>query len=62
MKNSTFSIRDHESGNVIDEFDSLAEAQEQLALYLQEDKDNGEYQEDSYEIYDNDKQEVVEVA
>lgn len=48
--NTIFAIRDRESGNVIDKFNSLEEAQTELAKYEENDKQEGIYEEDFYEI------------
>ena len=45
-----FAIRDRESGNVIDKFNSLEEAQSELARYEESDNQEGIYEEDFYEI------------
>lgn len=57
-----FQIRNHETGNLIDSFATLADAQSTLTEYIQEDKDNKYYTPDFYEIYDADIDEIVEVA
>lgn len=46
----TWKIQDREAGNLIEKFYSLEEAQTALAEYEQEDKENGTYTEDFYEI------------
>lgn len=43
-------IRDREAGNIIDEFDTMEEAVETLEQYEAEDKKDGTYEEDFYEI------------
>lgn len=43
-------IRDREAGNVIDRFGTLEEAQAELARYEAEDRAEGTYEEDFYEI------------
>jgi|JI10StandDraft_1071094.scaffolds.fasta_scaffold254518_2 hypothetical protein len=45
-----FVIQDREAGNIIDEFESLELAQEALNEYEEEDKNDGNYTEDFYEI------------
>lgn len=47
-----YSTRDRETGCVIDDFETLKEAEKA-------DKEAGTYEEGFYEIYDNEKQEVV---
>jgi hypothetical protein len=48
MKNYT--IRDREAGNVIDTFTSLEEAKKELKKFEEQDKTDGSYTEDFYEI------------
>lgn len=43
-------IRDKEAGNVIEELKSLKEALKRLEEYEKEDKKDGIYEEDFYEI------------
>lgn len=43
-------IRDREAGNFIDEFKTLAEAKNTLEDYEAEDKEDGTYTENFYEI------------
>ena len=45
-------IRDREAGNVITEFETLEEAKKELEKYEAQDKKDGVYVEDFYEIYD----------
>lgn len=44
-------IRDREAGNIIDELQTMEEAERQLKAYEEEDKQNGEYEPDFYEIW-----------
>lgn len=44
-------IRDRESGNVISKFATLKDARMALELYEEQDKVDGIYKEDFYEIY-----------
>ena len=53
-------IRDREAGNVITEFETLEEAKKELEKYEAQDKKDGVYVEDFYEIYDIDTQTVLE--
>ena len=53
-------IRDREAGNVITEFDTVEEAKKELEKYEEQDKKDGTYTEDFYEIYDLDTQTVLE--
>jgi hypothetical protein len=45
-----FIIRDHEAGNFIDEFNTIEEAQQELEKYENEDKQEGTFSPDFYEI------------
>jgi len=56
-----FAVRNSETGNAMNYFETLEEAKERLALYEEEDKANGEYSEGFYEIYNYDIQEIVEL-
>jgi hypothetical protein len=46
----TYIIRDREAGNQIAEFTTEAEAEQELAAYESEDRLNGDYTADYYEI------------
>lgn len=46
----TYVTRDREAGNVIDEFDTLKEAEEAIRKYEEEDKTDGTYTPNFYEI------------
>lgn len=50
-----FVIRDREAGNVIDKFDTLEEAQEELRRYEEEDRREETYTEDFYEIVETNR-------
>ena len=54
-----FITRDSEAGNIIDEFDTLEEARAAIERYEAEDKQNGDYAPDFYEVYDSEKGEIV---
>lgn len=43
-------IRDREAGNIIDRFNTLAEAEAELRAYEEADKKDGIFEEDFYEI------------
>lgn len=43
-------LQDREAGNFIDAFDSLEEAEKALSEYEEEDKKDGNYTPDFYEI------------
>ena len=53
-------IRDREAGNVIEHFNTVEEAKKTLERYEEQDKKDGVYVEDFYEIYDLDDEEEVE--
>ena len=46
----TYTIQDKECGNPIDDFNSLEEAQDALKDYEQQDKEDGIYTPNFYEI------------
>lgn len=50
IEKEKYIIRDREAGNEIDEFDTMEEAQEELARYEEIDKMDGDYTPDFYEI------------
>lgn len=54
-----YSIRDSETGCIIDDFETLKEAEKAIESYEKADKEAGTYEEGFYEIYDNEKEEVV---
>jgi hypothetical protein len=54
--------QDHEAGNRIDKFDTLEEAIEAVDRYVEEDKSEGNYTPDFYEVYNEDTEEVEYVA
>ena len=43
-------VRDREAGNVITQFETMGEAQKELEKYEEQDKKDGTYTEDFYEI------------
>ena len=45
-----YTIRDREAGNKIDSFDTMEEAMETLKAYEEEDRKDGSYTENFYEI------------
>ena len=49
----TFIIRETEAGNVIEEVSTYPEALEIVKNYEDEDKKNGDYTQDFYEIVEN---------
>ena len=52
-------IRARDTGDKIESFNTLDEAKETLARYQEQDKTDGLYEEDFYEIYDGEKEEIV---
>lgn len=46
----TYIVRDREAGNIIDEFDSLEAAEAALVKYEEEDRRDGTFEEDFYEV------------
>lgn len=52
--------RDAEAGNFIDFFASLEDAQKAIEKYEEEDKSNGDFEPDFYEIYNQDTEEIEE--
>lgn len=54
-----FLIRDAEAGNPIQSFDTLEEAKEVLAEFLEEDAKDG-FKDNIYEIYDTEENEIIE--
>lgn len=51
--------RDREAGNVIECFETLEEARKAVKWYEEQDKNDGTYTADFYEIYDAEKEEIV---
>ena len=51
METTVCYIRDREAGNIIDKFGTLKEAQDTMEEYEAEDKAEGTYTPDFYEIY-----------
>ena len=43
-------VRDREAGNVITQFETMEEAQKEIEIYEEQDKKDGTYTEDFYEI------------
>lgn len=48
-------IQDREAGNIIDKFNSLEDAKAELASYEEQDKKDGTYTPDFYEIVENEQ-------
>ena len=55
-----YAVRDREAGNVIDECDHIAEAEDMINQYEYDDKEDGNYEPNFYEIYDWDDEEICE--
>lgn len=53
-------IRSSESGEVIEEVKTLHEAQQVVLEYNEIDREDGNYTEGFYEIYDTETEEIVE--
>lgn len=51
--------RDREAGNKIEEFATLKEAREAIEKYEKEDKKDGTFTENFYEIYDSQNEEII---
>lgn len=56
-----YEIRAHETGDVIDEFDTLEDAQDAMSQYIYEDKREGIYARKFYEIY-TEEEGIIEIA
>ena len=54
-----FAIRDRECGNVSEECTKIDTARKLLDLFENQDKADGTYEKDFYEIYDTEKEETV---
>ena len=55
-----FEIRQRETGLVIESENTISEAVKTINQYEIEDENNGEYEEDYYEVYDNQEERVLE--
>lgn len=60
MKKYKWIIRDREAGNKIDCFTTLEEAKRTLKEYEEQDKIDGIYEPDFYEIYNIEKEEIYD--
>ena len=56
METKKFIVRDRMAGNVIEDFDSLEEAKKCIELFEIQDKRDGMYTPNFYEIYDAEKE------
>ena len=52
-------MADREAGNIIDEFDSIEEAKKAILAYEEEDRKDGTYSEDFYDVVDIDRRSVL---
>ena len=52
--------RDKEAGNKIEEFETLEEARAAIIRYEEQDKKEETFEEDFYEIYDTENEEIVD--
>ena len=60
MKNR-YTLRDAVAGNPFEDFDKLSQAVSQLVAHEIDDKNDGIYTDDFYEIYDNKKEEIINI-
>ena len=54
-----YTTRDRETGTLIDEFETVDEARAAIEEYEADDKDGNAYEENFYEVYDSDNEEIV---
>lgn len=59
METKRFIVRDSLAGNIIDSFDTSGEAKRKIEVYEDQDKDDGLFEENFYEIYDTLTEEIV---
>lgn len=52
--------RDREAGNRIESFTTLEEARKAIKAYEEQDKNDGTYTADFYEIYDEEEEKIIE--
>lgn len=55
-----YAVRDRVAGNVFDNCNTITEARELINQFEYDDKEDGNYEEDYYEIYDTDTNEVCD--
>lgn len=60
MEKYNWIIRDREAGNKIDCFKTLEEAKKTLEEYEKQDKIDGIYEPNFYEIYNTEKEEIYD--
>lgn len=61
MNRIKYITQDREAGNVIDEFETRAEAEAAIRAYEEDDRANGCYEEDFYDIKEREEIEAYEV-
>lgn len=59
QRTKKFIVRDSIAGNVIEYFNSLEEAKKCIKLFEIQDKREGIYTPNFYEIYDTEKEEII---
>lgn len=59
IKMDRYIIRDREAGNKVESFETLVEAQNTLKKYEKDDKKEGIYEENFYEIYDSENEVII---
>lgn len=59
MENKRYNVQCRQTGDVFADFDSVEEAWKHIEENEKEDKENGTYTEDFYEVYDNVKEEII---
>jgi hypothetical protein len=57
-----YTLRDAVAGNPFENFDALSQAVSQLVAHEMEDKNDGNYTHGFYEIYDNKKEEIINIV
>lgn len=60
MNELRYWTRDREAGNKIEGFETKEEAIKAVCNYEEQDKLDGTYEENFYEIYDCEKEEIIE--
>lgn len=57
----SYIVRDRQAGNEIERFDNLIDALNEVKEYYFNDKRDGNFEPNFYEIYDTDNEEIIEV-
>lgn len=55
-------VRDHEAGNEIERYTTQAEALECMRSFVRQDKRDGTYQCEFYEVYDEESSTIIDVS